>query len=205
MKQPSANSSTARAAAEETVAARFPRIMKATTSPLGVLTDPPLVGLAVGVVVVVATLLFQLGLVDPARLAFMAALAALPIVVAIAVTVALAGARSRVIDWLAAQPFPIENVNALLNGVAQNLVVRFAAEPPDRDALNARLEAIDPDCFALGYDEAEHEVEVRIGVPESKLNPTGANHRRYRRVAVIVDQALVPLHAERPIVSVRVS
>jgi hypothetical protein len=195
----------ARVAAEESVATRFPRIMKATTSPLGVLTDPPLVGGVAGLVIVVSILLINLEILEVAHLQLVALVAALPIVTAVGVTLALSKARQRVIDWLAAQPFEIENVNALLNGVAQNLVVRFEAEPPDRAEFNALLEAVDPDCFALEYADDEPEVEVRIGVGDSKLNPTGANHRRYRRVQAIVAEALVPLHAERPIRSVRVS
>ena len=108
------------------------------------------------------------------------------------------------VAWLAEQPFEIENVNALLNGVAQNVVVRFHDEPPERNALNELLEAIDPDCFALGYAEEEPEVEVRIGVLDSKWNPSGANHRRYARVQAIV-RTLASLHGEHPIRSLRIS
>lgn len=201
----SADHGARRAAAEETVAARLSRIMKATTSPVGALTDPPLVSGVAGLVVVVAIVLINLEILDPSQLTEAALVAALPIVTAVVVTIALSGARAKVVDWLAAQPFPIDNVNALLNGVAQNLVVRFEGEPPGRDAFNERLEAIDPECFALEYAKDEPEVEVRIGVGDSKINPAGANHRRYRRVQAIVAQALVPLHADHPIVSVRVS
>lgn len=192
------------ARADESVATKLTRVMKATTSPLGVLTDPPLVCVAVAVVVVVSVILYNLQVIDAALIPVVLAVAALPIVVAVIATVMLAGARRQVVDWIASQPFAIDNVNGLLDGVAQNLVVRFADAPPERDALNTRIEAVHEDCFALEVKPDDPEVAVRIGVIESKINPAGANHRRYRRVIALVEQALVPLHDEHPIEGVRV-
>lgn len=190
--------------ADESVATKLTRVMKATTSPLGVVTDPPLVCVAVALVVVTSVILYNRRVIDATLIPVVLAVAALPIVVAIAVTLMLAGARKRVVDWIGSLPFVIDNVNGLLDGVAQNLVVRFAGGPPDRDALNDRLEEIHEDCFALEVKPDDPEVAIRIGVIDSKINPAGANHRRYRRVIALVEQALVPLHDEHPIEAVRV-
>jgi hypothetical protein len=175
--------------------------MRATASPLGVLTDPGVVGALVALLAMIAALLryFWLG---PRCTPALAAVVLAPVGVALVTWARLAGARRRVVDWLARLPFEVGNMNALLDGVAQNLEVRFAGEPPGRDALNAVLEAVHPDCFALAYHEEEHVVQVRIGVLESKLNPAAANHRRFRRVVALVEQALVPLGREHAIVSV---
>lgn len=192
------------ARADECVATKLTRVMKATTSPLGMLTDPPLVCVAVAVVVVVSVILYNRQIIDATLIPVVLVVAALPIVVAVAVTVMLSGARASVVGWIASLPFAFDNVNALLDGVAQNLVVRFADGPPERDALNERLEAIHEDCFALEVSPDDPEVAIRIGVLDSKLNPAGANHRRYRRVVALVEGALVPLHAEHPIEALRV-
>jgi len=203
MTEPSQQDTVA-ASADERVATRFTRLMKAATSPLGVLTDPPLVCVAVALVVVASVVLYNRRVIDAAALPVVYVLAAVPVVVAVTVNQILGSARGRVVAWLASLPFVVDNVNGLLNGVAQNLVIRFAGSPPSRDALNERFEAVHEDCFALEVDADDPEVEVRIGVLDSKLNPAGANYRRYRRVVTLVEQALVPLHDEHPIESVRV-
>ncbi|HHH27307.1 MAG TPA: hypothetical protein ENK57_03015 [Polyangiaceae bacterium] len=190
--------------ADERVATKLTRVMKATTSPLGVFTDPPLVCAAVAVVVVVSVILFNRRVIDQTLIPLVLAVAALPVAVAVGVTLMLAGARRRVVEWMASLPFAVDNMNGLLDGVAQHLVVTFAEGPPERDALNERVEAVHEDCFALEVDPSDPEVAIRIGVLDSKLNPAGANHRRYERVVTLVEQALVPLHDEHPIVSVRI-
>ncbi len=189
--------------AQSNVAERFTRIMRASTSPWGVLTDPPVVCAAMAALVVPAAILLRLDLLSPAWLLW--ALAATPPLAALMVNLALRGAREQVIAWLAAQPFAIENMNALLDGVGQSVLVRFAGEPPTREALNALLEAVHEDCFALDFARDEPEVEVRIGVPDSKLNPAAAHHRRYRRLRQLVEQALLPLHQDHPIAWARVT
>jgi hypothetical protein len=193
------------AAAGEAVAERFTRPMRAATSRYGAVTDPPLVCAAIAAVVVVSVIVYNLGVIGRAELPFVYAAVALPVVVALAAHLGLAGARARVVAWLAALPFPLENVNALLNGVGQNLVVRFVANPPEREALNRLLEQVHEDCFALEFHPDEPEVEVRIGVVDSKLNPAGAAHRRYQRVRDLVDRCLVTLAADHPIAWVRVA
>ncbi len=189
--------------ADESVAKRFSRVMKASTSPYGVLTDPPLVGVISGCTIITAMAVHALvpGVLPPA---FLALLAFLPVIVAVATTVALGGARRQVVSWLAKQPFPVENMNGLLNGMGDKLEVRFNVDVPGREPFNQVLEAVHSDCFALEYDESEPVVEVRVGVVDSKYNPARTNHQRYRRVRALVDQALVPLAQTHRIVEVRI-
>jgi hypothetical protein len=191
------------ARAEEAVAEKFSRIMRASVSPYGALTDPVLVCAVVATIVVVSTIVYRVTMSKGLAL-YLYLLCFVPLAVAFLVDRSLVRARARVVAWLAAQPFPIENMNALLNGVGQNLMVRFREAPPERKKLNDVLEQVSEDSFALEYVEAEHEVEVTIGVVDSKVNPSRANHRRYRRVQELVERALVPIAAEHAIVSVRI-
>jgi hypothetical protein len=190
--------------ADESVAQSFTRIMRAASSPLGVLTDPPLIGLVEGVLVVTAVSLFNIGVLTKANLWIVYLVLAIPVLVALGIDLSLRSARNGVVAWLASQPFPVENMNGLLNGVAQNLLVRFRGQPPPRTELNIELEKVHDDCFALEYDDNEPEVDVRIGVLESKINPASANHRRFVRVKTLVEQALVPLSEKHPIELVRI-
>ncbi len=190
--------------AEQSVAKRFSRIMCAATSPVGVLTDPPVVGLTAAVLLPIAIALYQTVLA-PEQVYVIYGAVALPILVAVGAWLSLLGARRNVVRWLATLPFPVDNVNALLNGVGQNLLVRFAETPPDRAALNALLEQVHVDSFALEYAEEEPEVEVRIGVLDSKFNPAAANYRRYSRTQQLVEDCLVPLSKDHRIESVRVA
>jgi hypothetical protein len=191
--------------AAESVAQNFTRVMRASTSRFGALTDPPIVCVLVAAVVVPAIVLGNLALLPDGALWVVVGLAALPVLAGFGVHVALRGVRSEIIDWLAALPFPLENMNALLNGIGHNLVVRFEGPPPSREHINALLDAVHPDSCCLEVHETEPEVELRIGVVDDKLNPLGANHRRYRRVRALVEQALTPLDQEHPIAWVRVA
>jgi hypothetical protein len=190
--------------ADESLATGFTRIMRAASSRWGVLTDPPVVCAFEAVLVVGSVLLYNIGVLEPGALPIVYALLAIPLLVAVAVDLSLRGARREIVAWLASVPFPIENMNGLLNGVAQNLLVRFEATPPPRAILNAELEKVHTDCFALEYDDDEPEVEVRIGVLDSKINPASVNHRRYLRVQTLVEQALLPLSEKHPIELVRI-
>lgn len=192
-------------AAAERVADRFTRPMRATTSPLGVLTDPPVVCAGIAVVVLISVILYNLDIIDRRQLPFVYAAIGLPLVVAVGVNLALRGARAEVVRWLAGLPFTVDNVNGLLNGVAAHLVVRFSGDAPTREQLSARLDEVHVDCFALDFHPEEPEIELVIGVPESKANPAGANHRRYVRARRMIDEVLVPAHRDHPIASVRVA
>ncbi|AUX23181.1 hypothetical protein SOCEGT47_037010 [Sorangium cellulosum] len=220
MPDPTSGGALAAQRAEESVSVRFTRLMNASASRWGVLTDPPVVSLATGVFLF--ALLGALGRdAGPTVVRALGALAAAPIAVAVVASVALRGARREVVAWLARQPFPVENMNAVLNGLGEALEVTFAARAPGaayRDAseassaaaipetglLNAELEKVHPDVFVTGGVEDARTLDIRIGVVDSKRNPAVTNHRRYVRVRAIVERALVPLAERYPIQSVRV-
>jgi len=194
-----------RAQAEEAIATRLTRHMRATTSPLGPLTDPYLVGLPTSVLVLGAAISGAMGWLTAAHVPIVVALCALPVVASLGASIAIGDARGRVVGWMATLPFDIINVNGLLDGVGEALVVRFVGELPHRDELNTMLGAIHSDCFALLYEEEDNELGIKIGVSDSRRNPTAAHRRRYLRVQAIVEQVLLPLHEARGIAWVRIS
>ncbi|MGK3993663.1 hypothetical protein [Sorangium sp. So ce1024] len=189
--------------ADQSVSSRFTRVMNASTSRWGVLTDPPLVSLASG-----AFLLLLLGAlsrdIGPSAARVLGALVFAPVAVALAVSLALRGARREVVAWLARQPFPVENLNAVLNGLGEALEITFAGAVPDTAEINAELDKVHSDVFVTGGVEDARSLDVRIGIVDSKRNPAVTNHRRYVRVREIVERALVPLAERYPIQSVRV-
>jgi hypothetical protein len=191
--------------AAESISARFTRTMNATTSPWGMLTDASIVGAATAPALVALLVAVRVE-AAPALITALEAVAALPLVVAVVLSLALTGARALVIDWLAALPFPLENVNGLLNGVGETLEITFRGERPGDAELNGALDEVSEDCF-VADNAAEGRrpwTEIRIGVVDSKRNPAASNHRRYQRVRAIVSRVLVPLSERFPIVEVRV-
>jgi hypothetical protein len=199
-------SSSAGARADQSVSVRFTRVMNATTSRWGVLTDPSVVGLATAPIAVALLAAVRLE-ASPTALLVLEILVVVPIAVAVATALALGSARGRVVAWLADQPFPIENLNAVLNGLGDALEITFADAAPDAKALNAAFDAVSPDCFVsrtVADTGDPRVVEVRIGVIDSKRNPSDSNHRRFERVRRLVTNVLRPLAATSPIVEVRV-
>ncbi|XXX82301.1 hypothetical protein WMF30_26435 [Sorangium sp. So ce134] len=197
------HASAAEQRAAESVSARFTRMMNASTSRWGVLTDPPLVALASGVLLL--AFLAALGRdAGPSVVRALGALALAPIALALAVSVALRGARRAVVAWIARQPFPVENLNAVLNGLGEALEVTFAGAVPDTAELNVELDKVHPDAFVTGGVEDARTLDIRIGVVDSKRNPAATNHQRYARVRELVERVLVPLAERYPIQSVRV-
>ena len=170
----------ARARADESVATRFSRVMNATTSPLGVLTDPPIVAVVTAVLLFafLGALRMDMGGLVPV----LGGIAALPVSVAFVTSLALVGGRKNVVDWLSTVPFPIENMNAILNGLGELLEVTFEGERPSAADLNAALERIHPDAFVTRHEPEESTVDIRIGVVDSKRNPSVSNHARYARL-----------------------
>src|ERR1700753_1680633 len=106
---------TARQRAEQSVSTRLTRLVNAPNSRWGVLTDPSIVGVCTAppFVALVAALRME---ASPTVVTGLGALAALPLFVAVVTALVLTGARRRVVDWLAGLPFPVENLNAVLNG-----------------------------------------------------------------------------------------
>jgi hypothetical protein len=196
-----------RARAADSVAARFTRTMNATTSPWGMLTDASVVGAATAPAFLALLVAIRVE-ASPTVVTALEVIAATPLLVAVVLWLALMGARAQVVDWLAGLPFPLENVNALLNGVGETLEITFRDARPDPAELNRALEQVSEDCFVAGNDEpggaARPWMEVRIGVVDDKRNPAASNHRRYKRVRAIAGQVLVPLAERFPIAEVRV-
>jgi hypothetical protein len=189
--------------ADESVSLKFTRLMKATTSRYGPLTDPPIVSVVTAFSLMALLVARNYGVTGGALTALVV-LTLLPVLVAVGLTLSLGNARGAVVEWLAKLPFAVENMNAVLNGLGESLEVTFAAEPPATEAINAELDKVHPDSFVTQSSIEERRVEIRIGVVDSKRNPAGSNHERFARVRALVDQVLVPLAQQHPIVEVRV-
>jgi hypothetical protein len=197
----------ARERAGQSISSRFTRVMNATTSPWGVLTDPSMVGLATAPAAIGLLAAVRLD-AAPGLVTGLGLLAAVPATVAVILALTLTHARGRVVDWLATLPFPVENLNAVLNGLGESLEVTFPARGPDVKELNAALDLVSPECFVFKSGEADaaepHVFEVRIGVVDSTRNPSASNHQRFLRVQAIVREVLIPLAERHPIAEVRV-
>ncbi|MCU0683249.1 MAG: hypothetical protein MUF34_13585 [Polyangiaceae bacterium] len=211
-------------AASERLAERFTRAMNAATSPLGVITDIQLASALCSLPFVIgARRVLQRGGLDALALAWLG-LAALPHLALLVVGVWLRlRAREQVVRWLAEQPFPIDNVNGLLDGVGDSFEVIFApkggARAPDRGELQPRLDAVSDDALVLkwpdppaegeaaeagGPDEPARTVVIALGVIGSKHLPFRTAYRRYRRFQALIEGVFVPLHRERRLEGVRV-
>ncbi|MFO0761803.1 MAG: hypothetical protein U0359_35510 [Byssovorax sp.] len=204
------------ARAAESVASRFTRIMNATTSPIGVLSDPPIIAVCTAPLLIAFLAALRLE-ASPTVVQGLAALAALPTALGLVVSLLLLGARGRVVAWMGGLPFPIENMNALLNGLGDGLELAFEGACPSSAELNKALDQVSAESFVTrapdspGASPAQGEapagssqIEIRIGVVDSKRNPAASNHERYLRVRALVDRVLVPLHARFPLAEVRV-
>jgi hypothetical protein len=196
-------STTSHERANDSVSARFTRVMNASTSRYGILTDPPIIA-ALTIIGVVALIVARDRAVSSAMLRIFTGLALLPTAIAVITWILLMGARRRLVDWLAGLPFPLENMNSVLNGVGELLEISFTDPCPAEAELNAELEKTSEDSFVIKVDPEQHTIEVRIGVVDSKRNPAGSNHRRFVRVRELVQDVLIPLHARYPISEVRV-
>lgn len=195
----------ATARAEESLAARFSRGMNAATSPWGVVTDLTVASAFAAIPLVLIVKQVGGGEARSALTYALAAIAALPLAAAIGVSIALRDARASVVAWLAAQPFPIDNVNALLVGLTDTFEVTFAAgaASPTRERVQRLLEAISDDTLATEASAEERRVSIQIGVIESKRVPLRSTYLRWVRFQRIVSEVLVPLSREIPIASIR--
>jgi hypothetical protein len=177
--------------------------MNASTSRYGVLTDPPIIA-ALTAIGVVALIVAKDRGISAELMRVVTAVALLPMGIAVITWMSLMGARRRLVDWLAGLPFPLENMNSVLNGVGELLEISFTDPCPGEAELNAALEKTSEDSFVTKAVPEQRTVEVRIGVVDSKRNPAGSNHRRFVRVRELVQDVLIPLHARYPISEVRV-
>jgi hypothetical protein len=210
--------------ADQSIATRFSRLMNASTSPIGVLTDPPVVAVVTAPLVIALLAAVRLE-AAPAIVTALEVLAAIPVTVAVVLALALRGARGRVVDWLAGLPFPVENMNSVLNGLGEALEVTYVEACPSTPEMNASLDRVSPESFVLKAPDAPgaagtgtgagteagtgaagqpRVIEIRIGVVDSKRNPAASNHQRFVRVRELVEKVIVPGMEKYPVVEVRV-
>ena len=187
--------------ADESVSRSFSRVMKATTSPWGALVDPPLVAMATAPLFLGYLGARQTGGSEALVLA-LAVFTAAPIALGIGLFLGLSTARKQVVAWLAGLPFPVDNMNAILNGVGDFAEIHFRDGMPDEKQLNAELDAVHTDAFVTEYDPENKVALVRLGVVDDKRNPARSNHTRYQRVRAIVERVLVPTATSFPIAGV---
>ena len=198
--------SDARARAEAAVAEKFTRFMDAAVSPYGVLTDLTLASAFAAIPVVLLANQAATDQLASWSTGVIVGFGLLPIAVAAGVSLFLKDGRERVITWLAAQPFPIDNLNTLLVGLGDGFEVVFEREPlPTRDDIQPALDRVHEDAMYLGEAPDELRVDLRVGIYDSKGLPARSHFLRYERFRRIVTEVLVPLHAKHPIKHVRIT
>jgi hypothetical protein len=180
--------------ANESVAEKFTRVMKATPSPLGVYSDVGAASVISGALLVVGLFVIRRS-TNPSSLYVALAVAALPLVVSGLLSTLLGSSRAAVVAWLASLPFPIENMNALLAGLGDTIEVYF--EPgealPTRATLQPKLDEVSDDVLLVKERPEEGSLEIRLGIIDSKRMPVRTNHHRWKRLVLVVEKTLVPL------------
>jgi len=191
--------------ASDRLAVKFTRVMNATPSRFGVLSDIGSASVISGAVLVLA-LFFLRGAADSWRNLALA-LSVVPLGASLVAAATLARSREKVVSWMATLPFPIDNMNAILAGTTDTIEVVFApgAVLPTRAELAPKLESISQDVFQLAERGEERMLEIKLGIVDSKRLPLVSNHQRYRRLVDLVERVLVPLAREAPISGVRAS
>jgi hypothetical protein len=197
-----------RARAEDGIAVRFSRVMNATPSPWGFVSDL-VIAAAASSLIVFAGFLVIARLDCPAAYVWTVfAVAAIPLVASFVVSLVLAKrSRPQVVAWLASLPFDVVNLNAVLAGAADTVEVVFAepvanAAPvtlPTRAELTPKLDAIHPGLFLVDERPEIRMISIRIGIVDSKRNPYRTNHARWVRLCTLVSAVLIPMHRERHI------
>lgn len=196
----------ARAQASERIAARFTRVMNATTSPRGQLCDLSMAALLSALPLILIVRQAAGDDLRSATTAVLAALAALPIVVSLLAGLSLRNARETVIDWLAARPFPVENLNSILAGISDEFEIHFApgARLPAREELQKLLDPFGEDTLAMSVDEERRFALVKLGVFDTTRLPLRGNYQRYSRFQRLIEEVVTPLHQKAPVASVLV-
>jgi hypothetical protein len=198
-----------RTVAEENVARKFTRVMNATPARWGVLSDVTLSAATASVILAIGLAIASRASNGMSVIWVSLGLAAVPAVITFCASIMLRGSRRQVIDWLASLPFPVENINALLAGVADTIEVYFKELPPGatlppRNEIQPLLEAVSDDALMTNDRPDERLIEIKIGVVDSKRNPLRTNHERWVRLLRIVSAVLVPLSEKLPIARVHV-
>ena len=191
--------------ASESVAEKFTRVMNATPSPLGLLSDFINASFVSGAIIAVGLFVIRRSS-DPAALYAVLGAVAVPFAVSAAVSFKLRGTRANVVAWLVTLPFPVDNLNALLAGLGDTVELVFApgTAMPARADLQPRLETVSEDILLVKERPEERTVEIRLGVIDSKRLPLRTNHQRWKRLCDVTEKVFVPLAKQSPIERVRV-
>ena len=190
--------------ASESVAEKFTRVMNATPSPLGPLSD--FINASFVSAIIIAIGLFAIRRSsDPAALYAVLGAAAVPFALCAIVSFKLRGTREEVVAWLTTLPFPVDNLNALLAGLGDTVELVFAPDTamPARADLQPRLETVSDDILLVKERPEERTVEIRLGIIDSKRVPLYTNHQRWKRLCDVTEKVFAPLAKQRPIERMR--
>jgi len=187
-------------AASESLAPRFSWQLNAAVYRFGLLCDIIFASVCCAVMCLVWALVVQLRL--PVLPRIFSILSVLPIVACVVANFKARNARDEVVRWIASQPFPVDGVTAVLAGAGESFEVFFADTAPSRDTIMACLERVSEDVFVTESEEGAKSITARFGIVDGKHNQLKGPQSRYVRMKAVVEQALVPLHAEHPIVRV---
>lgn len=177
--------------------------MNAATSPYGYLTDYALASALSALPIVLLVRQASGGaLASPVTYALVA-WAVLPVATAIVLSARLRGARDEVVAWLASLPFAVDNVNALLVGLTDELELTLEADAPDRRELQPLLDRISDDALVTVCEGSR--VVVKLGVVEDKLLPLRSCHARWVRFQRVVLEFVVPLSERTRLTGVRLA
>lgn len=191
--------------ASECVAEKFTRVMNATPSPLGIFIDLFAASILSGALVVGGLFGIRQS-TDASALYIVFAVAAVPLVASLLVSVLLRGSRANVVAWLSAVPFPVDNLNALLAGLGDTVEIVFApgADLPRRATLQPRLDAVSEDVLLVKERPEERTIEIRMGIIDSKRMPLRTNHQRWVRLLELMEKVFVPLGKSSAIERMRI-
>jgi len=186
--------------AEESVAERFTRVMNATPSPLGPFSDLTWASALAGAILVLGLFVIRRS-TAPSALYEVIGVALVPLLASLLLSLPLRGSRRAVVRWLAAQPFPVENLNALLAGLGDTIEVHFepSVDLPARPDLQPKLDEVSDDVVLVKERPEERSLEIRLGIVDSKRLPLYTHHQRWLRLVAVVGRVLVPLSKTRPI------
>jgi hypothetical protein len=179
--------------------------MNATPSPLGLFIDLFAASILSGALVVGGLFGIRRS-TDASALYIVFAVAALPLVASLLLSVLLRGSRVKVVAWLSRVPFPVDNLNALLAGVGDTVEIVFApgADLPTRATLQPRLDAVSEDVLLVKERPEERTIEIRMGIIDSKRMPLRTNHQRWVRLLELTEKVFVPLGKSSAIERMRI-
>jgi hypothetical protein len=186
-----------RTEANERVAEKFTRMMNATPSRYGPLSDVASASIVSAAVVLIGLFALRHSTDSGARDVVLG-VAVLPLVASLLAASAFTGSREKVVSWLASLPIPVDNMNALLAGTSDTVELVFArgARLPTRAELTPTLESLSEDVLLLAERSEESVLEIKLGVIDSKRLPMVTNHRRYRRFVDLVERVVLPLRRD---------